>query len=82
MDAHSNGQKCPEVSAEERALRDHVKRIRKLRWIGKEDEAARIQNKLERSKSRLKRYELAASLRNWSSFVPDGAPAARDKRRN
>lgn len=33
----------PELSPEERITRELVKRIRKLRWIGMEEEAQRLQ---------------------------------------
>ena len=34
MKHKSNRQEPPELSVEERALRDQIKRARKLRWIG------------------------------------------------
>lgn len=37
---------APEVSPEQRAAVERVKRIRKLRWIGMEDEADLVQLKL------------------------------------
>jgi hypothetical protein len=46
MELYANIQERPDVSAEERASSELVKRIRKLRWIGMEEEAARIQNVL------------------------------------
>jgi hypothetical protein len=61
MEAHLGGRGCPDVCAEERALRDLVKRIRKLRWIGKEEEAARIQIQLSCVKSQLTCDELVDS---------------------
>jgi hypothetical protein len=35
-------QQCPDVSAEERASHDLVKRVLKLRWIGMEAEAEQM----------------------------------------
>ena len=40
--------KAPEVSPEQRAVVELVKRIRKLRWIGMEDEADLAQIELAR----------------------------------
>jgi hypothetical protein len=37
---------APEVSAEQRNSNEIIKRIRKLRWIGMEEEAKRIQEAL------------------------------------
>ena len=37
-------QDIPDVSAEQRASNDRTKLIRKLRWIGMENEARRLQN--------------------------------------
>jgi hypothetical protein len=39
----------PSVSEEERASDELVKRIRKLRWIGMEDEARALQDSLYRA---------------------------------
>jgi hypothetical protein len=36
----------PSVSSEQLTSSDLVKRIRKLRWIGREEEAERLQNSL------------------------------------
>ena len=36
-------QKLPDVSAEQKASIELLKRVRKLRWIGMEDEARRLQ---------------------------------------
>ena len=36
----------PDVSSEQRTSSDLVKMIRKLRWIGNEEEAERLQNSL------------------------------------
>jgi hypothetical protein len=40
----------PDVAHEQRAACDLVKRIRKLRWMGMEEEAERLQAELRRSK--------------------------------
>jgi len=45
-------QEYPEVSAEQRASNDLIKRIRKLRWIGMEDEAREVQGSLRSISSR------------------------------
>lgn len=37
---------CPDVSTQERILRDLIKRVRKRRWIGVEAEALRLEIKL------------------------------------
>lgn len=37
---------CPEMSPDERATRDLAKKIRKLRWLGMQEEAKRLQAKL------------------------------------
>lgn len=39
---------APGVSPAEFSAADLVKRIRKLRWIGREEEAQRMQSRLER----------------------------------
>jgi hypothetical protein len=39
-------QKLPDVSADQRISNDLVKRVRKLRWIGMDDEARRVEQKL------------------------------------
>ena len=46
MEARHVKQQCPDVSAEQRASNELVKRIRKLRWMGMEKEAERIQSQL------------------------------------
>ena len=38
----------PDVSAEQRASNDMIKLIRKLRWMGMEGEAERLQGSLQR----------------------------------
>lgn len=43
MEIFLNTPKRPELSFEENLAQDLVKRIRKLRWIGREDEAKRLQ---------------------------------------
>jgi hypothetical protein len=43
MQISSGMQKPPDVTAEERASIERVKRIRKLRWIGMKEEAERMQ---------------------------------------
>jgi hypothetical protein len=43
---YPRSQEYPEVSAEQRASNDLIKRIRKLRWIGMEDEACEAQRSL------------------------------------
>lgn len=42
MEAASNAQARPDVSAQERNSNELVKRIRKLRWIGLDDEAEHL----------------------------------------
>jgi hypothetical protein len=41
---------APDISAEQEGTLELVKRIRKLRWIGMDDEAARLQIQLELSR--------------------------------
>jgi hypothetical protein len=41
-----------ELSSQQRASNELIKRIRKLRWIGKEDEAREVQRSLGRIPSR------------------------------
>ena len=41
-----SGQELPDVSAEQRASNETIKLIRKLRWIGMESEARRLQTEL------------------------------------
>jgi hypothetical protein len=43
-----NAREPPELSSEERAARELVKRIRKLRWLGMEEEARWMQAALSR----------------------------------
>lgn len=40
-------QELPDVSAEQRASNDKIKLIRKLRWMGMESEAQRLQVSLQ-----------------------------------
>lgn len=42
-------QKPPDVSSQQRTSNELVKLIRKLRWMGMEEEAERVQTKLARS---------------------------------
>ena len=42
MDDHWSEQEKPDVSAEERQSTELIKRVRKLRWIGMDEEADRI----------------------------------------
>lgn len=46
MDVRLSDDECLDVSAEERRTRELVKRIRKLRWMGMEEEAEQLQSKL------------------------------------
>jgi hypothetical protein len=43
MESHLSRQEIPDVSGEQRTLSEITKRIRKLRWVGMEDEAQRLQ---------------------------------------
>jgi hypothetical protein len=43
MELQANAQERPDVSAEERASHDLIKRILKLRWMGMEAEAEQMQ---------------------------------------
>lgn len=43
MEAHMRAQDLPDVSAEQRASNEMIKLIRKLRWMGMESEARRLQ---------------------------------------
>jgi hypothetical protein len=43
MSARPRPNTVPDVSADERDFSDHIKHIRKLRWIGLEQEAEREQ---------------------------------------
>jgi hypothetical protein len=43
MEQVSHATRHPDVSPEQREARERVKRIRKLRWIGMEQEAQRLQ---------------------------------------
>jgi hypothetical protein len=44
-------ERSPQVSAQQRAENELVKRIRKLRWIGMDDEARALQRKLDPRKA-------------------------------
>jgi hypothetical protein len=46
MEISSNVCECPDVSADERATHQLIKRILKLRWMGMEQEAERIASML------------------------------------
>jgi hypothetical protein len=46
METHQSVQELPDVSAEQRASNDMIKLIRKLRWIGMDGEARRLQGSL------------------------------------
>ena len=46
METHANAHERPEVSTEEREVGELIKRVRKLRWIGMEEKAARTQSAL------------------------------------
>ncbi len=46
------GQPPPDVSAEQRASNEKIKLIRKLRWIGMETEARRLQVALDGAAAR------------------------------
>lgn len=46
MEMRHEQQNPPEASAEQRASNELVKLIRKLRWVGMEDEAERVQGEL------------------------------------
>jgi hypothetical protein len=48
MEIDSHIQERPDVSAEEQASHDLIKRILKLRWIGMEAEAQQMQLALQR----------------------------------
>jgi hypothetical protein len=52
MTTFSLSQERPEVSAEQRASSDLAKRVRKLRWMGMEEEARQLQQLLCRDVSR------------------------------
>ena len=52
-------QKVPDESHEEDSSVELVKRIRKLRWIGMEDEAEKVQRELKRSPADLRSSVLA-----------------------
>jgi len=45
-------QRYPDVSAEQRRSSEYVKLIRKLRWIGQEGEAHRVERALSRDSRR------------------------------
>ena len=46
MQRTANASEPPELSPDQRTERELVKRIRKLRWLGKEEEARQLQAKL------------------------------------
>ena len=46
MEVRDKQQEIPDVSADQRASNELIKRIRKLRWMGMEGEAERLQIKL------------------------------------
>ena len=46
MEMLAKQQEIPDVSADQRASNELIKRIRKLRWMGMEGEAERLQIKL------------------------------------
>jgi hypothetical protein len=46
MEMLAKQQELPDVSADQRAANELIKRIRKLRWMGMEGEARRLQIKL------------------------------------
>ena len=47
METHIRQQELPDVSAEQRASNEMIKLIRKLRWMGMEGEARRLQISLD-----------------------------------
>ena len=49
MEIFSGIQEHPDVSAEERAASELIKRIRKLRWMGMDEEAQQMQVVLRRA---------------------------------
>jgi hypothetical protein len=55
-------QELPKVSVDQRAAAQLLKRIRKLRWIGREEEARRV---------------VRSSLRVWSNEALAAAPSER-----
>jgi hypothetical protein len=55
-------QELPDVSRDQRAAAQLLKRIRKLRWIGREDEARRV---------------VRSSLRVWSNEALAAVPSDR-----
>jgi hypothetical protein len=52
MEVRLQQQKPPDNSAEQQTSNDLVKLIRKLRWMGREDEAKQAQLELARCRSR------------------------------
>jgi hypothetical protein len=46
MESHLSRREIPDVSGEQRTLSEITKRIRKLRWMGMEDEAQKLQMQL------------------------------------
>lgn len=61
MEKSLKQQKPPEVSAEQRTSNELIKLIRKLRWMGMEEEAERVQTELAHSGVRPADSVLAAS---------------------
>jgi len=55
-------QELPDVSHDQRAAAQLLKRVRKLRWIGQEEEARRV---------------VRSSLRVWSNETLSAAPSER-----
>ena len=53
-------QKLPDVSSEQRKSNELVRLIRKLRWMGMEEEAQRVQSELDRCSVRPADSVLAA----------------------
>lgn len=60
MESHPVKPHYPDVSAEQRASNELVKQIRKLRWMGMEKEAERIQRQLATHREPLADSVLAA----------------------
>jgi hypothetical protein len=61
MEKSLKQQKPPEVAAEQRTSNELIKLIRKLRWMGMEEEAERVQTELAQSGTRPADSVLAAS---------------------
>ena len=53
MKSQFERQEPPDVSEEQQAVNELIKLIRKLRWLGMDDEAARVQMTLATSDVRL-----------------------------